>query len=406
MVIGLELQNKRFPAQIGEIKDLDAVVEPTTANNTDVEWSSSNVKVATVSASGIVRATGKGTCTITCKAADGYGATSRCEVTVMYAITSIEFADETLTMTCGTTKAITPIVTPSNADVQFTWKSTNNSVVTVSSTGVLNALATGTAKITCMLADESNRAATITVNVVSNNISDSKPNIADGTYGTGGIAYTRTMEKNNCDVFCMPYDIDLSEYTDVFDKVYVLNGMAIHKSNGKVLIPLKEVTFTETISAGQPFVAYAATSGQVVLKNSSKVTIASLEEPQAIKLDVYDYSGNSVTYNPNIDMTITGNYAKRTGLDKANTFVFSASGLMSKATTVSPYRFYFTKNDERSTAKITDIQLSFDEDVTGIEELTITNDNKFIYNLKGQRINRADVQKGVYIINGKKKVIK
>ena len=392
---------------VGETKTITATVTPTSASDTAVKWSSSDTKVAIISSDGTITAIGTGSCTITCTAADGYGTKSTCKVTVKQQVNSIDFENETLTITCGTEKILNPTITPSNADVQtLAWKSTDKNIAEITSKGVLKAVSPGTATITCTSTDGFNKQGSIKVNVVSFDITDDKPNIADGTYGTGGITYTRAMKKDKCDVFCMPYDIDLSEYTDFFNKVYVLNGMAIHKSNGTVLIPLKEVTCTETISAGQPFVAYAATSGQVVLKNSSKITIASLEEPQAIKLDVYDYSGNSVTYNPNIDMTITGNYAKRTGLDKANTFVFSTSGLMSKATTVSPYRFYFTKNDERSSAKITDIQLSFDEDVTGIEELTITNDNKFIYNLKGQRINRADVQKGVYIINGKKKVIK
>ena len=406
-VTAIALSDASTSLWVGETKTITATVTPTSASDTAVKWSSSDTKVAIISSDGTITAIGTGSCTITCTAADGYGTKSTCKVTVKQQVNSIDFENETLTITCGTEKILNPTITPSNADVQtLAWKSTDKNIAEITSKGVLKAVSPGTATITCTSTDGFNKQGSIKVNVVSFDITDDKPNIADGTYGTGGITYTRAMKKDKCDVFCMPYDIDLSEYTDFFNKVYVLNGMAIHKSNGKVLIPLKEVTFTETISAGQPFVAYAATSGQVVLKNSSKVTIASLEEPQAIKLDVYDYSGNSVTYNPNIDMTITGNYAKRTGLDKANTFVFSTSGLMSKATTVSPYRFYFTKNDERSSAKITDIQLSFDEDVTGIEELTITNDNKFIYNLKGQRINRADVQKGVYIINGKKKVIK
>ena len=407
-VTSISLNATRASLQIGETKDLDAIVKPTTANNTNVVWSSSNVNVATVSASGLVRATGKGTCTITCKAADGYGASSRCEVTVMYAINSIEFAYETLTMTCGTTKTLTPIVTPSNANVQFAWKSTNNSVVTVSSAGVLNALAPGSAKITCTATDGSNKVATITVNVGSLNISDSKPNIANGTYGVGGIAYTRPLEKNKYDVFCMPYDVNLSECTNYFDKVYVPTGIAIHKPNGTVLIPLKSVSFTETIPAGQPFVAYATTSGEVVLKNSSKVAIASISEPKATKLEVYDYSGNSVIYNADIEMTITGNYAKKSGLDNANCFVFSANGSMNKATTVNPYRLYITKNDERSKAKITDIQISFDgEEATGIEGIINgqKGDSKF-YNLNGQRINKSNAMKGVYIKNGKKVVVK
>ncbi len=408
-VTAIALSDATTSLWVGETKTITATVTPTSASDTAVKWSSSDTKVATVSSDGTITAIGTGSCTITCTAADGYGTKSTCKVTVKQQVNSIDFENETLTITCGTEKVLTPTITPSNADVQtLAWKSTDKNIAEITSKGVLKAVSPGTATITCTSTDGFNKQGSIKVNVVSFDITDDKPNIADGTYGIGGITYTRAMKKDNCDVFCMPYDIDLSEYTDFFNKVYVLNGMAIHKSNGTVLIPLKEVTFTETIPAGQPFVAYAATSSQVVLKNSSKITIASLEEPKATKLDVYDYSGNSVTYNPNIDMTITGNYAKRTGLDKANTFVFSTSGLMSKATTVSPYRFYITKNDERSSAKITDIQLSFDgEEATAVEDIINEQkgDGKY-YNLNGQRINKSNAQKGVYIINGKKVVVK
>ena len=405
--ISIALSETSASLWVDDTKIITATITPTTASNTAITWSSSDNNVATVSSDGIIKAIGKGTCSITCTADDGYGTKSECKVTVKQQVTSIDLGNETLTLTCGTEKTIKPTISPSNADVKtLAWTSTDKNVAEISSDGILKALAPGTAKIICTATDGFNKESSITVNVVSLNITDDKPNIVNGTYGEGGITYTRTMEKNKCDVFCMPYDVDLSDYTDNFTKVYILSGMAIHKSNGTTLIPLKEVSLTETISAGQPFVAYAAKSGQVVLKNSSKVTIASLAEPNAIKLDVYDYVGNSITSNHDIDMTITGNYIKKTGLDKANNFVFSTNGTMTKATSVSPYSFYITKNDERSSAKISDIELSFDEDVTRIEELLMENDSRYIYNLRGQRINKSNVQKGVYIINGRKEVIK
>ena len=405
--ISIALSETSASLWVGDTKIITATITPTTAGNTAITWSSSDDNVATVSSKGVITAKGKGTCTITCTAADGYSTKSECKVTVKQQVTSIDLGNETLILTCGAEKILIPTISPSNADVQaIAWTSTDKNVATISADGVLKALSPGTTKIICTATDGFNKESSITVNVVPFKISDDKPDIADGTYGEGGITYTRTMEKNKCDVFCMPYDVILSDYTDNFTKVYILSGMAIHKPNGTTLIPLKEVSLTETISAGQPFVAYAAKSGQVVLKNSSKVTIASLAEPNAIKLDVYDYVGNSITSNHDIDMTITGNYIKKTGLDKANNFVFSTNGTMTKATSVSPYRFYITKNDERSSAKISDIELSFDEDVTGIEELLMENDSRYIYNLRGQRINKSNIQKGVYIINGKKVVIK
>ena len=205
----------------------------------------------------------------------------------------------------------------------------------------------------------------------------------------------------------MPYDIDLSEYTDNFSKVYVPMGITLLKSTGTLMVMFKDVPFTETIPAGQPFIVYGAQSGSVSIKNCSEVTISSLANPEPINLDVYNWNGSNgfMTLNPDISVKIGGSYTKLLGLAKGKYYMYSSSGSMSNATSVSPYRVYVYKNDELSKAKITDIQFSLNEDntVTGIENIVdeqSSNDN--VYNLNGQRINISNVQNGVYIFNGKK----
>ena len=409
-VTSIALSDATSSLWVGETKTITATVTPTSANNTAVKWSSSDTKVATVNSDGTITAIGKGTCTITCTAADGYGTKSTCKVTVKQQVNSIDLGYETLNMLCGTEKTLTPTINPSNADIKtLTWKSTDNTVATITSGGVLTAVSPGTATITCTATDDFKKSSSITVIVepLDITITDKNPTIKEGTYREGSISYTRTLTKNKYTTFCMPYDVNLSEYTDYFSKVYVPMETAFVKSGGKLTIMFKSISLTETIRAGHPFIALASKSGTVAIKNGSKVTITSLEEPMPTNLEVYNYGGNLLAHNTDIDVKITGNYFFVTDLDDANNFTFSVNGQMVGATTVSPYRFYITKNDDRSNAKITDIQLSFDgEEATGIEVLQITNDNNSIYNLKGQRINKANVQKGVYIKNGKKAVVK
>ena len=392
---------------VGKTKTLTATISPTTANNTTVNWSSSNNNVATVSSKGVITAKGKGTCTITCTAADGYGTKSTCKVTVKQQVNSIDFGYETLTIACGEEKALTPTINPSNADVKtLIWKSTDKNVATITSEGVLTAVNPGTATITCTATDDFKKSSSITVIVepLDITITDKNPAVKEGTYREGGISYTRTLTKNKYTTFCMPYDVNLSDYTEYFSQVYVPMEMAFVKSGGKLTIMFKSVSLTETIRAGQPFIALASKSGTVAIKNGSKITITSLDEPQPTKLEVYNYGGNLLARNTYIDVKITGNYFFVTDLDDANNFTFSVNGQMVGATTISPYRFYITKNDDRSNAKISDIELSFDgEEATSIEDIINKQkgDDKF-YNLNGQRINKTNAQKGVYIINGKK----
>lgn len=390
---------------VGETKTLTATITPAAASNTNVIWSSSNESIATVSSDGIITAVDKGSCTITCTAADGSGITSTCDVTVKQQVASIDFGYETLDMTAGTVKILTADITPSNADIEnLVWESNNTNVVNITSEGVLTAITPGTATIKCTANDEYE--ATIIVNVTPLYITNDKPAIAEGTYGEGGIILTRSITEKNYATFCMPYDVDLSEYTDNFSKVYVPLGMALLKSNGTLMIMFKDVPFTETIPAGQPFIVNSAQSGSVSIKNCSEVTISSLANPEPINLDVYNWNGSNgfMTFNSDISLKIGGSYTKLSGLDKKN-YVFTSSGSIKNGTSVSPYRLYVYKNDEISKAKITDIQFSLNEDntVTGIENIVdeqSSNDN--VYNLNGQRINISNVQNGVYIFNGKK----
>lgn len=66
----------------GRTLDLRTGVGPASANNKTVSWKSSNTSVATVSPTGTVTATGKGTAVITCSARDGSGVKSTCRITV------------------------------------------------------------------------------------------------------------------------------------------------------------------------------------------------------------------------------------------------------------------------------------------------------------------------------------
>ena len=393
---------------VGKSKTITATVSPTTATKTSVTWSSSNTQVATVSSKGVVKAIGKGTCVITCVAADGYGAKAECEVTVKQQVTSINFGYETLSVTCGTTKTLTPKINPSNASVQtLSWKSKNTGVATVTSAGVLKAIAPGTAQIICTATDGFKKADTITVEVVPLKITDSKPTIAEGTYGIGGIVYTRTLTEGRYAAFCLPYNVNLNDYTDEFAKVYVPMGMAFLKPNGTLMVMFKKVSLTETIKAGKPFVALAAKSGAVAITNDYKKTFTALTNPEPASLDVYNWSGFNgfLDFNPDITAKIGGTYGKLTGLDSEKYYLVSTSGTMSKATSVSSYRIYIYKDDNSSNAKVKEIIFSFDEDemATGIENITNEQkDDDKIYNINGQRINKANAQKGIYIKNGKK----
>jgi len=129
----------------GKTLKLTCTVSPKAASK-KVKWSSSNKKVATVNSSGIVTAKKGGTTYITAKAANGkYG---RCKVTVKPKPTGVKLSKSAISISGGNSYTLKATKIPSNAYGTITWSSSNSSVATVSSKGVVKAIKAGTAIIT------------------------------------------------------------------------------------------------------------------------------------------------------------------------------------------------------------------------------------------------------------------
>ena len=137
---------------------------------TQVVWTSSNTSTATISATGLVTGLGGGTTNIT---ATQSGITSSSVSLKVISLSSI-----------GVTPA-TPASLPINATLQFTatgtysdsstadisslvnWTSSNNGIVTISSTGLARRVAGGTAKIVASLSGINSTAITLTIPIIT-----------------------------------------------------------------------------------------------------------------------------------------------------------------------------------------------------------------------------------------------
>ncbi len=70
-VTGIVLTPSTWKMQVGDTKELEAIVTPTNATNKNVVWTSSDTSVATVNANGVVTGISPGTATITVTTIDG-----------------------------------------------------------------------------------------------------------------------------------------------------------------------------------------------------------------------------------------------------------------------------------------------------------------------------------------------
>ena len=177
LVTGISLNKTSATINNGETLQLTYSVTPSNASNKTVTWSSSNTNVATVSSGGLVTAKSCGTATITATTRDGSNLSASCAITVNQLATGISLNKTSATINNGETLQLTATVTPSNTNNKnVTWKSSNTSVATVSSSGLVTAKGGGTATITASTADGSNLRATceVTVNQPATGISLNK----------------------------------------------------------------------------------------------------------------------------------------------------------------------------------------------------------------------------------------
>lgn len=139
---------------------LYADIYPSEVAGTAVSWKSSDKSVAIVNKSGTVTPVAPGKAVITCTAEDGGGAYGTCDITVKVAVVKSfrvvkdgeneDLANTTFSMKEGSRLQLLVVdMDPWNAfDPGVTWKSSDKSVVKITSEGVLKALAPGKAVIT------------------------------------------------------------------------------------------------------------------------------------------------------------------------------------------------------------------------------------------------------------------
>ena len=140
-------------SSLGATQQLTATVKDqngATMSGTTVTWATSSASVATVSSSGLVTSVANGTATATATSGSANGTAA---VTVAQAAASIVLSDTLLSFSApGDTIRLTVTVTDDNGhemgDATVTWTTSDSELATVSSDGLVTAIAAGTADIT------------------------------------------------------------------------------------------------------------------------------------------------------------------------------------------------------------------------------------------------------------------
>ena len=148
---------------------LNVTYKPSNATKKGITWTSSNKNVATVDSSGKVKGLKAGTATITATSTANTKAKAACTVTVSGKVlsTSVSISKTSLSLDFGKSATLSAAVSPSNASNKtITWASSDKSVATVDSKGLVKAVGPGLCRITASSGDGRSRVeCTVTVSL-------------------------------------------------------------------------------------------------------------------------------------------------------------------------------------------------------------------------------------------------
>lgn len=156
-VSSLSMSAKKLNLQLSSINKtlgsgtLSVTVSPENVHSHQIEWSSSNEKIAIVNQEGIVQAIGIGQATITATSSNTLGSPKKatCVVSISQATESVSIVNADDPFYVGKITALKTKVLPAKApNKSLTWTSSDTNIATVSSDGKVKGVAQGVAIIT------------------------------------------------------------------------------------------------------------------------------------------------------------------------------------------------------------------------------------------------------------------
>ena len=298
--VSIVQQNQKL--SIGETLQLSAEISPAGAS-TSLSWTSSDVRIATVDANGLVTPAKEGSVTITVKTANGKSGTTKITVVDPYKLTGVKLEKTgTVNLNLGETLTLIPNPVPETAQSAYTWKTSSTKIAKVED-GVVTPVGEGTATITVTATRGSvKKTASVKVKVV-----DPYKLIGvklDKT-GTVNLNLGETLTLIPCPV----PETALSTYS------WKTSSTKIATVADGVVTPVGEGTATITVTA---------TRGNIKKTATVKVKVIDPYKPTSVKLDktgtVSLNLGESLTLTPSlVPETAQATYTWRTSSTKIAT---------------------------------------------------------------------------------------
>lgn len=381
-------------SNIGETEQLKAIVEPEDAENKNVTWESSNKSVCSVSSNGTAVALSYGKSVVTATTEDG-GYVAVCVVTVseetpdpeptVVSVTGVSLNVSEVTMTAvGDSYQLQASISPADAtNKNVIWKSSNPEVCNVSSNGTVIALSYGSSTVS-VTTEDGNFIATCSISVEEPTPDPSVDPLGETEMLLEGISAKKTYVLYN-------------EYYDVYAVYDEVNSTSDVWTTSKTVDASSLGSSWMFFSKDNQYFLYNIGAQKYLLTPNTNLGMVSCT-----------FSDNSEQCRLNIVELGNGRFAFSTNESEKGymcAYMSSAGRVVNWTSSDNGSAWQFKENP--NVAADTSV---LDKTVTGIgESILIRSFGSSIYTIDGVKLNITDpsqLEKGVYIVDGKKVIVK
>ena len=252
---GVEPTSIRFSSsvkaiEVGESVQLTPTVLPANAEYT-LTWSINNTSVASISQNGLLVGKSAGEADLKVKADNGVYAMLRVIVSKPTP-TSVTVSPSSITFTEGQSRYLTATVYPSNASQSVTWTSSNHNIASVSSSGKVTAVSTGTAIITAKTSNGKSATCTVTCKAAIPDLTISDKDGITNLPDKANVSYERTFYAGWNSV-CVPFALSHSMLDGFASGCKIATVAELEVVGNKYSLSVNEV---QAVSAGVPCLVY------------------------------------------------------------------------------------------------------------------------------------------------------
>ena len=219
------------------------------------------------------------------------------------------------------------------------------------------------------------------------------------------VTVRRTINANEWSTICLPFDMTEEQVKTAFGNDVQLAEFvsydAVKDGNNvtSITINFDDTDLSEGFYGNYPY----------IIKTSRDITEFTLTADIAPDVAVAEYDNGKKGGKREVYGSFIGTYKAKTVVPdnslflSANKFWYSAGLTKMKA-----FRAYFTLNDVLSQINTANARafISIGNKTTGIHSLQLTGSVDDWYTISGMKLDKKPTSKGVYIIDGKKKIIK